>query len=48
MSEPVLVTRGLKRSFTQGEVTIEVLRGVGQAWVSDRPALAERTGAVSV
>ena len=28
MSEPVLQTRGLKRSFTQGEVTIEVLRGV--------------------
>ena len=28
MSEAVLVTRGLKRSFTQGEVTIEVLRGV--------------------
>ena len=28
MSEPVLSTRGLKRSFTQGEVTIEVLRGV--------------------
>jgi lipoprotein-releasing system ATP-binding protein len=28
MNEPVLVTRGLKRSFTQGEVTIEVLRGV--------------------
>lgn len=28
MSEPVLVTRGLKRSFTQGEVTIDVLRGV--------------------
>jgi lipoprotein-releasing system ATP-binding protein len=28
MSEPVLVTRGLKRSFVQGEVTIEVLRGV--------------------
>jgi len=27
---------------------LEVLRGVGQAWVSDRPALAERTGAVSV
>ena len=27
MSEPVLVTRDLKRSFTQGEVTIEVLRG---------------------
>ncbi len=25
---PVLVTRGLKRSFTQGDVTIEVLRGV--------------------
>ena len=28
MSEPVLVTRGLKRKFTQGTVTIEVLRGV--------------------
>lgn len=28
MSEPVLVTRGLQRSFTQGDVTIEVLRGV--------------------
>jgi lipoprotein-releasing system ATP-binding protein len=28
MSEPVLVTRGLKRSFIQGEVTIEVLRGI--------------------
>jgi lipoprotein-releasing system ATP-binding protein len=28
MSEAVLLTRGLKRSFTQGEVTIEVLRGV--------------------
>ena len=28
MSEPVLQTRGLKRSFTQGEVTIKVLRGV--------------------
>ena len=28
MSEPVLVTRGLKRSFTQADVTIEVLRGV--------------------
>src|SRR5205085_3507099 len=28
MSEPVLVTNGLKRSFTQGDVTIEVLRGV--------------------
>ena len=28
MSEPVLVTRGLERSFVQGEVTIEVLRGV--------------------
>jgi lipoprotein-releasing system ATP-binding protein len=25
---PVLVTRGLKRSFTQADVTIEVLRGV--------------------
>jgi lipoprotein-releasing system ATP-binding protein len=31
MSEPVLVTRGLKRSFVQGEVTIEVLRGVDLA-----------------
>src|SRR5213080_1808028 len=28
MNEPVLVTRGLKRSFVQGDVTIEVLRGV--------------------
>jgi lipoprotein-releasing system ATP-binding protein len=28
MSEPVLVTRDLKRSFVQGDVTIEVLRGV--------------------
>jgi lipoprotein-releasing system ATP-binding protein len=28
MNEPVLATRGLKRSFTQGDVTIEVLRGV--------------------
>jgi lipoprotein-releasing system ATP-binding protein len=28
MSEPVLETRGLKRSFTQADVTIEVLRGV--------------------
>src|SRR4029078_2376547 len=28
MSEPVLATRDLKRSFTQGDVTIEVLRGV--------------------
>ena len=28
MSEAVLATRGLKRSFTQGGVTIEVLRGV--------------------
>jgi lipoprotein-releasing system ATP-binding protein len=28
MSEPVLATRGLKRSFVQGDVTIEVLRGV--------------------
>src|ERR1700755_976345 len=31
MSEPVLVTRDLKRSFTQGEVTIEVLRGIDLA-----------------
>ena len=31
MSEPVLVTSGLKRSFTQGDVTIEVLRGVDLA-----------------
>src|SRR3954469_6625369 len=28
MSDPVLVTRDLKRSFTQGDVTIDVLRGV--------------------
>ncbi|MEO6224934.1 MAG: ATP-binding cassette domain-containing protein, partial [Sphingomicrobium sp.] len=28
MNEPVLATRGLKRSFTQAEVTIDVLRGV--------------------
>ena len=28
MSEPVLATEALKRKFTQGEVTIEVLRGV--------------------
>jgi lipoprotein-releasing system ATP-binding protein len=28
MSEPVLATRCLKRSFTQGDVTIEVLRGI--------------------
>ncbi len=28
MSDPVLVTRGLRRSFTQGHVTIEVLRGI--------------------
>ena len=28
MSEPVLVTRDLKRSFVQGDVTIHVLRGV--------------------
>jgi lipoprotein-releasing system ATP-binding protein len=31
MSEPVLVTEGLKRSFVQGDVTIEVLRGVDLA-----------------
>jgi lipoprotein-releasing system ATP-binding protein len=28
MSEAVLETRGLRRSFTQGDVTIDVLRGV--------------------
>jgi lipoprotein-releasing system ATP-binding protein len=28
MSKPVLATRDLRRSFVQGEVTIEVLRGV--------------------
>ena len=28
MSEPVLITSSLKRSFTQGDVTIDVLRGV--------------------
>src|SRR3954470_5482734 len=31
MSEPVLLTKDLKRSFIQGEVTIEVLRGVDLA-----------------
>ena len=31
MSEPVLATRALKRSFTQGDVTIDVLRGVDLA-----------------
>ena len=31
MSEPVLVTRNLRRSFTQGDVTIDVLRGVDLA-----------------
>jgi lipoprotein-releasing system ATP-binding protein len=28
MSEPVLVVRGLRRSFRQGDVTIHVLRGI--------------------
>ena len=31
MSDAVLQTRGLKRSFTQGTVTIEVLRGIDLA-----------------
>jgi lipoprotein-releasing system ATP-binding protein len=31
MSEPVLVTSGLRRRFTQGDVTIDVLRGVDLA-----------------
>jgi lipoprotein-releasing system ATP-binding protein len=31
MSEPVLVTKDLKRSFVQGHVTIDVLRGVNLA-----------------
>ena len=31
MSEPVLATRDLRRSFVQGEVTIEVLRGINLA-----------------
>jgi len=31
MNEPVLVTEELRRSFTQGEVTIDVLRGVNLA-----------------
>lgn len=31
MSEPVLQTTGLKRAFTQGDVTIEVLRGIDLA-----------------
>ena len=31
MSEAVLQTRGLKRSFVQGETTIHVLRGIDLA-----------------
>jgi len=31
MSEPVLVTKDLRRSFVQGDVTIDVLRGVDLA-----------------
>ena len=31
MSDPVLLTQGLARSFTQGDVTIDVLRGVDLA-----------------
>ena len=31
MSDPVLATSGLRRSFTQGDVTIDVLRGVDLA-----------------
>lgn len=31
MSDPILETRGLRRSFVQGDVTIEVLRGVDMA-----------------
>ena len=31
MSEPILLTSELKRSFTQGDATIEVLRGVNLA-----------------
>jgi lipoprotein-releasing system ATP-binding protein len=31
MSEPVLVTQDLRRSFTQGDTTIDVLRGVNLA-----------------
>lgn len=31
MSDPVLLTKDLRRSFTQGEVTIHVLRGVNLA-----------------
>lgn len=31
MSEAVLVTKDLKRSFTQGEITIDVLRGIDLA-----------------
>ena len=31
MSEPILITSGLERSFVQGDVTIEVLRGVDLA-----------------
>ena len=42
MSEPVLDTRGLKRSFTQGDVTIEVLRGVDLAIAAGRDRRAAR------
>ena len=42
MSEPVLATRGLKRSFTQGDVTIEVLRGVDLAVAAGRDRRAAR------
>jgi lipoprotein-releasing system ATP-binding protein len=31
MSEPILITTGLMRSFVQGHVTIDVLRGIDLA-----------------
>ena len=43
MSEAVLATRDLKRSFTQGDVTIEVLRGVDLAGAARRDRRAART-----
>ena len=41
MSEAVLETSELKRSFTQGDVTIEVLRGIRQPRAHAEPPQAE-------